>query len=69
MSTSVPLSAKAFADQVCAEKCQLTRLATLYMLQIHGVANCYIHAANAMIESGTKGRIIGAASVVAYKVH
>ena len=36
-------------------------------VNIHGVLNCYIHAANAMIEAGTKGRIIGAASIVAYK--
>lgn len=37
------------------------------MLQLHGVMNCYIHSANAMMKAETKGRIIGAASIVAYK--
>lgn len=37
------------------------------MLQLHGVFNCLIHTANAMIEAGIKGRIIAAASIVAYK--
>lgn len=29
--------------------------------------NCYIHSANAMMAAKTQGRIIGAASIVAYK--
>jgi len=36
-------------------------------VNVHGVMNTYIHTANAMIEAGIKGRIIGAASIVAYK--
>lgn len=36
-------------------------------VNVHGVMNTYIHSANAMIEAGTEGRIIGAASIVAYK--
>lgn len=42
-------------------------LKRMFGVNINGVANVYIHAANAMIEAGTKGRIIGAASIVAYK--
>jgi len=52
---------KALKDQDGAD------LKRMFDVNIHGVANCYINAANAMIESGTKGRIIGAASIVAYK--
>ena len=63
-----PTFAMASFNQRYAAKCELTGLAAPCLPQIHGVANCYINAANAMIESGTKGRIIGAASVVAYKV-
>jgi NADP-dependent 3-hydroxy acid dehydrogenase YdfG len=36
-------------------------------VNVHGLMNTYIHSANAMIEAETKGRIIGAASIVAYK--
>ncbi|KAK9896972.1 NAD(P)-binding protein [Cystobasidium minutum MCA 4210] len=36
-------------------------------VNLHGVMNCYIHSANAMMKAETKGRIIGAASIVAYK--
>lgn len=45
----------------------LPQMLTLLPLQVHGVMNCYIHSANAMIKAGIKGRIIGAASIVAFK--
>ena len=63
-----PTFAMASSNQPYAAERELIGLAAPCLPQIHGVANCYINAANAMIESGTKGRIIGAASVVAYKV-
>lgn len=37
------------------------------LVQLHGVMNCYIHSANAMMAAKTQGRIIGACSIVGYK--
>jgi len=47
--------------------CQPADLARISDVNYTGVANCYIAAAKQMIKQGKEGRIIGAASIVAYR--
>lgn len=53
---------------LCRSDGKNEKLRVLFFPQkLHGVMNCYIHSANAMMKANIKGRIIGAASIVAYK--
>jgi len=47
--------------------CEAADLERIMNVNYHGVANCYIASAKQMIKQGTEGRIIGAASIVAYR--